>query len=472
METMLDLPTITGLPTDPVSTAIAAQAKPAAPTATLKETALASFVPIEQHMRTLAARYKDVAYDVTTTKGMNEAKAARLVLRDEGRYAVQRLVKRVKDEANDLKKTIDARGDEVIAITQDIEAAIDGQITAEETRKAAEKAERDRIERERVAALEARLAGLSVWIDRCKVPGITSERIRNGIAMLEQAPIGDDWAEYRDRAIERRAEILGVMQSLYQQHLISEVEARRLEEQRAEAARIEAALAARKAELDAQAAELLRREEEIRAAEKAMEDVLRQEEEDALVASMHANSRRIEFYSVSYVQKAICTFETAAKDWESDHRPRVREAVAEGRRHLAAVLAQAMDAERSATAPAAGPTAPWGAVRDFIDDAGEPTDTTGEPVDQTDAEIAAANGPEVDPFPAPAVESDSTPPAVVEPATLKIGTICTRLGFTLTAAFLHGKGIEPAGRDKAAVLYRESQWPGIKAALIRHIEAA
>ena len=30
MESLLDLPTITGLPTDPVSTAIAAQAKPAA----------------------------------------------------------------------------------------------------------------------------------------------------------------------------------------------------------------------------------------------------------------------------------------------------------------------------------------------------------------------------------------------------------------------------------------------------------
>ena len=417
MESLLDLPTITGLPTDPVSTAIMAQAKPTAPTATLKETALASFVPIEAHMKTLAARYKDVAYDVTTTKGMADAKAARLVLRDGGRYAVQRLVKRVKDEANDLKKTIDARGDEVIAITQDIEAAIDGQITAEETRKAAEKAERDRIERDRIGALEVRLSVLSVWIERCRAPGITSERIRNGIAMLEQAPIDDTWADLKDRAIARRAEILGVMQGLYQERLIAEVEARRLEEQRAEAARIEVALAARKAELDAQAAELLRREEEIRAAEQARADA------DAAILAEQERFR----------QDAI------------DAEKKASEKVAA---HL----------------ESAGPTAPWGAVRDFIDDAGEPTDATGDPVDQTDAELAAANGP--------AVESDSTLPAVVEPATLKIGAICTRLGITITAAFLHGKGIEPAGRDKAAVLYRESQWPVIKAALIRHIEAA
>ena len=470
METMLDLPTITGLPTDPVSTAIAAQVTK--PTATLKETALASFVPIEAHMKTLAARYNDVAYDVGTTKGMADAKAARLVLREEGRYAVQRLQERLKKEANDLKRTLDAKGDELIALVKPAEDAIHAQIEAEEDRKAAAKAESERVERERVAALESRLAGLSVWIDRCRVPGITSERIRKGIAMLEQAPIDDTWADFKDRAIERRAEILGVMQKLFQQHLIAEVEAQRLEEQRAEQARIEALLAARKAELDAQAAELLRREEEIRAADKARADALRQEEEDALVSSMYANARRIEFNSVPYIQKAIVTFETAAKDWESDDRPRVREAVAEGRRHLATVLAQAMDAERSATAPAAGPTAPWGAVRDFIDDAGEPTDTTGEPVDQTDAEIAAANGPEVDPFPAPAVESDSTPPAVVEPATLKIGTICARLKFTVNAAFLESLGQMPAVREKNAVLYRESQWPGIKSALIRHIEAA
>lgn len=433
MESLLDLPTITGLPTDPVSTAIQAQAKPTAPTATLKETALASFAPIEAHMKTLAARYKDVAYDVTTTKGMADAKTARLVLRDEGRYAVQRLVKRVKDEANDLKRVIDTRGDEVIAITKGIEDSIDGQITAEEERRAAAKAEAERIERERVAALEARIAGLSVWIDRCKVPGITSERIGKGINLLEQAPIDDTWADFKDRAIERRAEILGVMQSLYQQHLIAEVEAQRLEEKRAEQARIDALLAARKAELDAQAAELLRREEEIRAAERAESERL-----ERLAAENRAR--------------------------------RAAEAQAEAAAAVGVVAAPGQYPAPSA--PAAGPTAPWGAVRDFIDDAGEPTDTTGEPVDQTDAEIAAANGPEVDPFPAPAVESDSTPPAVVEPATLKIGTICARLKFTVNAAFLESLGQMPAAREKNAVLYRESQWPAIKSALIRHIEAA
>jgi hypothetical protein len=43
----------------------------------LKEVALASFVAIESHMQALARKYRDVAFDVTTTAGMAAAKAAR-----------------------------------------------------------------------------------------------------------------------------------------------------------------------------------------------------------------------------------------------------------------------------------------------------------------------------------------------------------------------------------------------------------
>ena len=91
-------------------------------------------------------------------------------------------------------------------------------------------------------------------------------------------------------------------------------------------------------------------------------------------------------------------------------------------------------------------------------DLGEPTNTTGEPRDQTPAEIRAADGPEVD-----------LPPAADEAPTLKLGQIADRLGFALRGDFISRLGIEPAGRDKAAVLYRESQWPLIKSALVKHI---
>lgn len=59
-----------------------------------------------------------------------------------------------------------------------------------------------------------------------------------------------------------------------------------------------------------------------------------------------------------------------------------------------------------------------------------------------------------------------------EPATLKLGAICERLGFVVSAAFLADVlHIPAAGRDRSAVLYRESQWPVICRQLQAHIGA-
>ena len=57
-----------------------------------------------------------------------------------------------------------------------------------------------------------------------------------------------------------------------------------------------------------------------------------------------------------------------------------------------------------------------------------------------------------------------------EPATLKLGTICERLGFTITAAFIADTlGIVHSATDKAAKLYRPSDFGRICAALVAHV---
>jgi predicted phage-related endonuclease len=58
------------------------------------------------------------------------------------------------------------------------------------------------------------------------------------------------------------------------------------------------------------------------------------------------------------------------------------------------------------------------------------------------------------------------------PPTLRLGQIADRLGFALTADFLRTLGFGPAGKDRAAVLYHESDFPAMCAALIRHIGMA
>ena len=57
------------------------------------------------------------------------------------------------------------------------------------------------------------------------------------------------------------------------------------------------------------------------------------------------------------------------------------------------------------------------------------------------------------------------------PPTLKLGAICTRLGFTITADFLRSLGFEPAGRERAALLYHAEDFEAIGRALIEHIES-
>jgi len=53
--------------------------------------------------------------------------------------------------------------------------------------------------------------------------------------------------------------------------------------------------------------------------------------------------------------------------------------------------------------------------------------------------------------------------------TLRLGHIAERLGFALTADFLASLGFAAAGRDRAAVLYHEGDFPAICTALIGHI---
>lgn len=60
-----------------------------------------------------------------------------------------------------------------------------------------------------------------------------------------------------------------------------------------------------------------------------------------------------------------------------------------------------------------------------------------------------------------------------EPATLKLGDICARLGITMTAAFVADTlGIKPSATDKRAVLFKDSDYPRICRALAQHAMAS
>lgn len=89
------------------------------------------------------------------------------------------------------------------------------------------------------------------------------------------------------------------------------------------------------------------------------------------------------------------------------------------------------------------------------------------------APAAAAPVPTPAPAPAPTVIAmpQRVAPAAGTPPTLSLGKLGTRLGFNLTADFLRSIGFEPAGRERAAVLYHEADFGHICAALVGHIQA-
>jgi len=68
------------------------------------------------------------------------------------------------------------------------------------------------------------------------------------------------------------------------------------------------------------------------------------------------------------------------------------------------------------------------------------------------------------------VQQEATTGSPLSPPTLRLGQICERLGFQVTADFLKSLGFEPAGRERAAVLFREIDFSRMCAVLVRHIQ--
>ena len=235
----------------------------------IKDTVLAQFKEAETSLTTLADRYRNVAYDTTTPKGMRDAIAARADLRDNGRLFVTRAEKRIKADVNDLKRVMAEEVERLVGIVQPVEESIDKQIKAEEERKAAEKAERERIEAERVGAHKANIDKLKSYVARAE--GQPVDAIERAIQSLQTLQIGAEWEEFAGEALAARASTIEALQKQVAN------DRQRLENERLakELADAHAALAAERAANAA--AERIRQEEQA----KAQRELLAQQAQQA-----------------------------------------------------------------------------------------------------------------------------------------------------------------------------------------------
>lgn len=434
----------------------------------LRENALADLTSVERGLSQLRAEHGSTSYDITTPHGYKLATARRHAIRLV-RFQVPKTVKAQKARLRDIADAVESEGERIVAELRKIEDPHDALITAEDERKAAiakakaeaeaaAKAEAARIEAERIQRHRDNIATIRLYL--AKAQGLSSDRILRGMDMLSSVSL-EGFEEFKAEAEAAMSETAQAMAELYHAAVAREEDAARLAHQRAEQQRIAAEqkaeaerLAAQRAEIERQAAEL--------AAQRAEADRRAQQEEDALVSSILANSRRIEADSPDYIRKASTYFESAAKDWENDPRERVREAVAEGRLYLQSRLADALQRQADQK------------IRDAVVAQAEEAIRAASPViDQETGEIilrkAPAEAVDVPAAPLVATPEGDRGPAAAEPLTLS--AIGMRLGFAVTQAFMAKIGVQPTAKVKTSVFYDAELWPTIKAALIRHIES-
>jgi len=148
-------------------------------------TNLGEFDQVEAGLADLERRYKGVAYPVDTSKGMKEAVEARREIKGV-RVKVEHTREAAKAPVLKLGRDIDAKAKAITARLEFIEKPIDDQIKAQERKEA-----------QRVQALEIRLADIGRQPQQCigaDVP--TIEGILEGLNALDLP----SFEEYRERA--------------------------------------------------------------------------------------------------------------------------------------------------------------------------------------------------------------------------------------------------------------------------------
>lgn len=166
---------------------------------------IAEYSPVEAGLADLRRKYLGVVFDVSTGKGMDTAKKARLEIR-EPRYEVEKIRKNLKAPALEYAKRIDTEAARITAELIALEHPIDAVIGAEEKRKEAEKAERIRIEKARIDGIQAKITAIKEA--PLKAIGMPSRGVITEIYHIEYPEISDDYQEFLSQAEAARKEAL------------------------------------------------------------------------------------------------------------------------------------------------------------------------------------------------------------------------------------------------------------------------
>ena len=393
--------------------------------------ALAEYNRTAAELADLRQRFAGVVWDVTTTKGNAEARAARLEL-VKLRTGLEAKRKELKAPALERSRLIDAEAARITGEILALERPIDEQIKADEARREAEREAKRQAEARRVQAIADRINAIRAL---AVLPaGTKAADIAAGIAHAEGLELYEaDFEEQLQAAERARGEVLGTLQALHVAAVEHKAEQTRIAAERAELAR----LRAEQAEQARIAAEAARAEQARIAAEQQAERDRLAAERRQIEAAAQAERERVAALEAEQrrAQAAAEAEQRRAAQALADER------AAFERQQAAALAAEQQRAKDAQDADDARRRALWLAEQ---------------------AQIAPA------PIPMPPV-----PAAVDEPATLKLGDICAMLApISISAAGLAELGIVHSASDKAAKLYRTRDLQRIRDALVRHVMCA
>lgn len=260
------------------------------------ESAITEFNQTAAGLAQLRADIEARTFDCSTTAGDREARGVRLNL-VRLRTTIESERKRLNAPLLDRKALIDSEAKRIIAEVKALEEPIDAVILAAEAEREARRQERERIEAERLAAINAQIDRIRAMptLYVAATPAVITEAV-NELQGMDLDALFDDI--HRPRAAEARQNALDTLAALHTERVAAAAEAARLAAERAELERQQAetkaaqrkadeeAAAARaeadrlaKEERDRREAELAEREAAVRAEQERIEAAARAERE-------------------------------------------------------------------------------------------------------------------------------------------------------------------------------------------------
>lgn len=228
------------------------------------------YSPIEAGLAKLREQFAGVVFDVSTAKGLDDAKAARQAIRAP-RYELEKARKALKAPALEYSKRIDSEAKRIEAELLALETPLDEAIKAEEARKEEIKAAKAREELARQQAIQERLDHIRDFAtDAAGLSAAKIEAMRETLAGFQIST--ELYAHRAGEAMLLQQETLAKMDQLHGAALAQEQEAARLAAERAamERQRQEQEAAAQR-QREAEAAELARQRAELEAEQRRIQ---------------------------------------------------------------------------------------------------------------------------------------------------------------------------------------------------------